>query len=262
MTSRIEATFEKTKVEKRAALVTYIMGYDPDLETCESLLQQLPEAGADIIELGMPFSDPMADGPTIQLAANRAIEAGATTRKVLDMVAGFRKKNTTTPIILMGYYNPIYHYGLDKFVKEAVEAGVDGMIIVDLPPEEEEEFVSIAEPAGLALIKLTAPTTTPERAEKVLQHASGFVYYISVAGITGAKSANIKDTEAMLMQLRQSTDLPIAVGFGIKTPEQAKDVAQMADAVVVGSAFVQLAGEGKTDEILELCRNMAQKLEK
>ncbi len=242
-TQRIDRKFAQLKQENRAGLVTYMMGFDPDYETSLEILKGMPKAGADIIELGMPFSDPMADGVTIQLAANRALKAGSKTKDIIKIVSEFRKEDDVTPIILMGYYNPVLHYGVEKFVADAVAAGVDGVILVDLTPEEEGEFTQYAIPAGLSLIKLTAPTTTEERAKLVLKEASGFVYYISVAGITGGKSADITSIDAALTRLRKVTDLPIAVGFGIKTPEQAKDIAKVADAVVVGSAFVNIIGE-------------------
>lgn len=260
--NRIEKLFAKTKAENRAALVTYMMGYDPDYETSLEILKGLPKAGADIIELGMPFSDPMADGPTIQLAANRAFKAGATTKKIVSMVKEFRKDNQGTPIILMGYYNPIYHYGIESFVNDAIDAGVDGVIIVDLTPEEESEFTDVASPAGLSLIKLTSPTTDSNRAKVVLKNSSGFVYYISVAGITGTKSAQVSDVKSSLDNLRENTDLPIAVGFGIKTPEQAAEIAEIADGVVVGSAFVnqieQNLGDNKkaSEAVLELAEKI------
>ncbi len=254
MTDRIAKAFTRAKAQNRAALVTYIMGCDPDGKTSARVMKELPAAGADIIELGMPFSDPMADGPTIQAAGTRALAAGATTKKILGMVREFRKKNAETPIILMGYYNPIYHYGVRAFVTDAVKAGVDGVIIVDLPLEEDAEFTEVAIPAGLALIRLTAPTTDAARAKLVLKNASGFVYYISVAGITGVKSAKTADVARQVKALRQVTKIPIAVGFGIKTPTQAAEFAKLADGVVVGSALVKLIGEGKPEKALELVR--------
>ncbi len=243
MTKRIDNTFSNLKEQGRAALVTYIMAYDPDMETSLEIMRGMPQAGADIIELGMPFSDPMAEGPIIQKSAARALAIGCTIKKVINMVHEFRKDNTKTPVILMGYYNPIYHYGLDIFVADAKNAGVDGFIIVDLPPEEEGEFTDMSIPAELSLIKLTAPTTTKKRAEIVLKRSSGFVYYVSIAGITGTKEANIGDVRSKITELRESTDLPIAVGFGIKTPEQVSKMSEVADGVVVGSAFVRLIEE-------------------
>ncbi|NDF11231.1 MAG: tryptophan synthase subunit alpha [Proteobacteria bacterium] len=238
---RIEKRFAELKAEGRAALVTYMMGCDPSLKTSLSLLKALPKAGADLIELGVPFTDPMADGPTIQRAAVRAFKAGATLKKILGMVKEFRKGDNETPLILMGYYNPIYCYGVKDFVHDALDAGVDGVIIVDLPPEEESEFTDIARPAGLSLVKLTTPTTDDQRAKVVLRNASGFVYYVSIAGVTGTKTANYAEVEKSVKRLKKQTKLPIAVGFGIKTPEHAKKVSGFADAVVVGSAFVEAA---------------------
>jgi tryptophan synthase alpha chain len=232
------------------------MGYDPTREASMEMLKALPAAGADIIELGISFSDPMADGITIQQAAMRAFEAGASLKGVLAMVQEFRQVNITTPLILMGYYNPIYRYGIAAFVQDAVFAGADGVIIVDLPPEEEEEFTEIAAPAGLALIKLTSPTTDAARAKVVLKHASGFVYYISVAGVTGTKSSATSDVAKQVAVLKQVTDLPIAVGFGISTPEHAKSLAPVAEGVVVGSAIVKLVGAGKQEEALQLVRDI------
>lgn len=257
MLHRIEQAFAHAKSHNRAALVTYIMGFDPDKETSLAMMKSLPSHGADVIELGMPFSDPMADGPTIQAAGNRALEAGGSVKGVLELLAEFRKDNHTTPVILMGYYNPVYRYGLQAFVKDALSAGADGVILVDLPPEEEEEFTAIAIPAGLALIKLTSPTTDAERAKIVLKRASGFVYYISVAGVTGVKSAEVEDIQAHLAVLKQVTPLPIAVGFGIATPEQAATIAPLSEGVVVGSAIVKLVGQGKTQEALALVKSIA-----
>ena len=238
--SLIEKTFKNTKSQNRAALVTYVMACDPDYETSLEIIKNLPQAGADIIELGMPFSDPMADGPTIQQAGTRALSQDCNLNKILDMVKEFRTDNNDTPIILMGYYNPIYHYSVDKFVKDVTDAGVDGIIIVDLPPEEEAEFTDVATPAGLSLIKLTTPTTDKQRAEKILKNSSGFIYHVSVAGITGQKSPDTKAVKDRIDSLRELTGLPIAVGFGIKTPEQAKEISSLADGIVVGSAIVKL----------------------
>ncbi|NBO19290.1 MAG: tryptophan synthase subunit alpha [Proteobacteria bacterium] len=237
MSTRIESTFSGLK-GKRAALIPFLMAFDPDRETTLAALDALVEAGADIIEIGIPFSDPMADGPVIQAAGLRALQGGATLAGVLALVAEFRRKNTHTPLILMGYYNPIYRYGAEVFCADAAKAGADGLILVDLPPEEEQELTPYLQAQGLKLIRLIAPTSLETRAKTLCESASGFVYYISVTGITGAKSANNSDLKAQLAQLRQHTKLPIAVGFGIKTPQQVKDVASMADAVVVGSALV------------------------
>lgn len=238
--NRIENTFAKCRRENRAALIPFIMGYDPDAATSAALLDALPAAGADLIEIGIPFSDPMADGPVIQAAGKRALGAGATIAGILELVRGFRKTHTDTPIILMGYFNPVYRYGNEKFCKDAVAAGVDGIILVDLPPEEEQEMRPYLDATGLKLIRLIAPTSGRDRTALLCQSASGFVYYISITGITGAKAANNTDLKQQVDTIRQLTDLPIAVGFGIKTPEQAKQVAALADAVVVGSALVEV----------------------
>ncbi len=239
MSERFAHSFGRAAAENRAALITYIMAQDPDRRTSQAILDGLPEAGADIIELGMPFSDPTADGPTIQEASWRSLKAGGSVKTTLEMVRHFRQKNTHTPIVLMGYFNPILHYGLDAFVTDAREAGIDGLIMVDLPPEEERQLTCLLEPAGLSLIKLTTPTTDEARADVILNAASGFVYYVSVAGITGTTSADAADIEAKVAMLKRKSNLPVAVGFGIKTPEQASAVAAVADGIVVGSALVQ-----------------------
>lgn len=236
---RITQCFERLKQQREKALVTYIMASDPDMATSEKLLCALPDAGADIVELGMPFSEPMADGPTIQRAAERSLKAGGSVRNTLKLAQAFRNQHPEVPLVLMGYYNPIYHYGVQAFVKDALAAGVDGVIIVDLPPEEEEEFTSVAQPAGLALVRLTTPTTDDNRAPRVLRHASGFVYYISITGITGTASAVADDISPAIDGLRKHTKLPIVVGFGIKTPEQASALSGAVDGIVVGSAIVQ-----------------------
>lgn len=236
--ARIEARFAALKREGRAGLVAYVMSGDPDLETSARILAGLPAAGADIIELGMAFTDPMADGPSIQAAGLRALKAGITLRGTVEMVRQFRKSDSDTPIVLMGYYNPIYAYGVDAFLKDAREAGIDGLIVVDLPPEEDSELCLPAIEAGLSFIRLATPTTDDKRLPTVLRNTSGFVYYVSYAGITGAKSAQAGSVGEAIDRMRRQTDLPIAVGFGIRTPEQARDIAKVADAAVVGSAFI------------------------
>lgn len=245
MTLRIKQIFDTAKAQNRAALITFIMGGDPDLQTTGELLFTLPQAGADIIEIGVPFSDPMADGPVIEAAGKRAISKGTTLKKILDTVSQFRTANTTTPIILMGYYNPIYRYGVQKFCKDAGAAGVDGLIIVDLPPEEEREITPHLEQNGLCLVRLIAPTSNDERVKKITASASGFVYYISVTGVTGAATASSIDLAAKLEALHKDIALPIVVGFGIKTAQQVKEAAKHADAVVVGSALVNVIAESK-----------------
>ena len=241
--SRIAARFAQLKKEGRAGLITFITAGDPDRATSQAILDGLPGAGADLIELGMPFSDPMADGPVIELASRRALKAGATVASTLAMVRAFREKDGATPIILMGYYNPIYARGPDSFCTEAAEAGVDGLIIVDLPPEEAAELAGPAREAGIDIIYLTAPTTDDARLPTVLASASGFVYYVSIAGITGTASAQTASVAASLARIRRHTDLPLAVGFGIRTPAQVREIGQLADAAVVGSAIVQKLAE-------------------
>jgi len=236
--SRIATRFAKLKAENRAGLVTFIMAGDPDRATSQSLLDGLPAAGADVIELGMPFTDPMADGPAIQLAGQRALAAGGTLRQTLEMVAEFRKRDAETPIILMGYYNPIYAWGAETFAADAAGAGVDGLIIVDLPPEEAQELVPHLRAVGMDFIVLTTPTSDDARLPVVLANASGFVYYVSIAGITGTASATGSAIEEAVARIRRHTDLPICVGFGIKTPDQAAQIARVAEGAVVGSAIV------------------------
>lgn len=257
MTQRLDTRFAHLKAEGRAALVTFTMAYDPNLTVSQSLLNALPEAGVDIIEMGIPFSDPVADGPTIQLAGQRALDAGATLSGVLDMVREFRKTDTETPIILMGYYNPIFHYGTEQFLADAVAAGVDGSIIVDLPSEELGEIQPHADKHGFAVIRLVAPTTGDARLENMLEGARGSAYYIAVAGITGAGSADIGTLEKRVKHLKTIAKLPIAVGFGVKTPEQAAEIATFADAVVVGSALVKTLDEQGSDAALALVRTLA-----
>ena len=263
---RINDTFSRLAMENKTALVSYVMSHDPDYAGSLTIMKGLAESGADIIELGMAFSDPMADGPTIQEAAIRALDAGATIKSTLQIVRDFRQLNDTIPIILMGYYNPVLHYGVEAFAKDAVDAGVDGVIIVDLTPEEENEFIIHSEKVDLAHIKLTAPTTTKERAEKVLKHASGFVYYISVAGITGGKSATPEEVKSKLEELRTISNLPFVVGFGIKTPEQAATFKDISEGVVIGSAFVNKIKDHGNDtesavtEIASLASNISRVL--
>lgn len=239
--SRIDARFAALKGEGRSALVAFITAGDPTMEQSGALLNALPGAGADLIELGMPFSDPMADGPAIQASSLRALKAGMTLQKTLGLAANFRIKDQTTPLILMGYCNPIFTYGAERFAQAAAAAGVDGLIIVDLPPEEEDELKPFADKAGLALIRLVAPTTDDQRLAKVLAGTSGFVYFISITGVTGTREFDIGELKPHLERVRRATHLPIAVGFGIKTPERAAEVARLADAVVVGSAIVEAA---------------------
>ena len=241
--TRIEQRFASLREEGRAGLVTYLCAGDPDLQTSFEILKGLPEAGADIMEIGMPFSDPMADGPAIQAGNVRAIAGGATLAGVLDLVRRLRETDQTTPIVLMGYYNPVHHMGKDVFLRLATEAGVDGLIMVDLPPEEDAEFCLPAKQAGLDFIRLATPTTDDRRLPTVLRNASGFLYYVSVTGITGTAAPVADQVGAAVERIKRSTELPIAVGFGIRTPEQAAAIARHADAAVVGSALVELVAK-------------------
>ncbi|MFO0993924.1 MAG: tryptophan synthase subunit alpha [Hyphomicrobiales bacterium] len=240
MTTRIEKRFAELKQKGRAALVTFVTAGDPDYATSLEIIKGLPKAGADLIEFGMPFTDPMADGPAVQAAGLRALKAGQTTKKTLEMVREFRKADDATPVVLMGYYNPIYIYGVDRFLADAKAAGVDGLIIVDLPPEEDEELCIPAMKAGINFIRLATPTTDDKRAPTVFKNTSGFVYYVSVLGITGTKAPDLASVKANVTRLKKHTSLPIAVGFGVKTPEQARIIGQDADGVVVGSALVNV----------------------
>ncbi|CAN5503602.1 tryptophan synthase subunit alpha [soil metagenome] len=268
MTTRIDARFAELKAEGRAAFVTFVMAGDPDLATSLQIVKALPKAGADIIEIGMPFTDPMADGPAIQAAGLRALKAGTTLRKTLALVSDFRKDDAKTPIVLMGYYNPIYIYGVDKFLIDAKAAGVDGLIIVDLPPEEDTELCLPAMKAGLNFIRLATPTTDDKRLPVVLENTSGFVYYVSITGITGSGSADSAVVGEAVARIKRHTGLPVCVGFGIRTPEAARDIAQHANGAVVGSALIDalrgsLDADGKAtaktvDAIADLVSSLAQ----
>jgi tryptophan synthase alpha chain len=266
--SRIARRFAALKRDHRSGLVTFVTAGDPDLGTSMDIFRRLPAAGADIIELGMPFSDPMADGPTIQASSQRALKAGQTLSRTFGMVAAFRDVDRETPVILMGYYNPIYRYGVDRFVRDARAVGVDGLIVVDLPPEECEELLYPARAAGLDVIFLVAPTSDDARLPVILAYASGFVYYVSITGITGTTSAIYDDVARSITRIRSHTQLPVAVGFGIRTAEQAAAMAGCADAAVVGSALVAKVAEhldgagqaqaGLADAVLALVRSLAQ----
>ncbi len=260
--SRLQTRFAELKQQNRAALVTFITGGDPDYATSLTILKGLPAAGADVIELGMPFTDPMADGPAIQLANIRALAAKQTLAKTLQMVREFRAEDQSTPLVLMGYFNPIHYYGVPRFIEDAKAAGVDGLIVVDLPPEHNEDLCDPAQAAGIDFIRLTTPTTDDHRLPTVLNGSSGFVYYVSVAGVTGSGSATLEHVEQAVACLRRHTDLPISIGFGIRTPEHAATIARLADGVVVGSALIdQIANAANSqqaiDGVLGLCRELA-----
>ena len=267
-TGRLEKRFKELLNDGRAGLICFVTAGDPDRHCSLEILKGLPDAGADIIELGMPFTDPMADGPSIQAAGLRALAAGQTMRDTLDMVREFRRENQNTPIILMGYYNPIYSYGVNLFLTDALDSGVDGLIVVDLPPEEDGELCLPARDAGLHFIRLATPTTSDTRLPTVLRNASGFVYYVSITGITGVGAAGAGSVASAVKRLRSRTDLPIAVGFGIRTPEQAGEIAKDADAAVVGSALVDQITKGIAERsdpieaVLSLTRDLANGVRK
>ena len=268
MSTRIDKRFAALKKEGRAALVTFIMAGDPDYDTSRAIAKALPKAGADIIELGMPFTDPMADGPAIQAAGLRALKAGQHMTRTLSLVRDFRKDDDQTPIILMGYYNPIYIYGNERFLADAKAAGVDGLIIVDLPPEEDDELCLPALKAGINFIRLATPTTDDKRLPKVLTNTSGFVYYVSVTGVTGTAAPDTSKVTGAVARIKRHTRLPVAVGFGVKTAEQARAIAEGADGVVVGSALVDAmfksldktgkAGAGTVNAVTQLVSALAQ----
>jgi tryptophan synthase alpha chain len=265
--SRLQTRFADLKEQNRAALVTFITAGDPAYDTSLAILKGLPKAGADVIELGMPFTDPMADGPAIQLANIRALDAKQNLAKTLQMVREFRVEDSTTPLVLMGYYNPIHNYGVERFIAEARESGVDGLIVVDLPPEHNNELCDPAQEAGLDFIRLTTPTTDDNRLPTVLNGSSGFVYYVSVAGVTGAGAATIEHVKEAVTRLRRHTDLPISIGFGIRTPDQAAAIARVAEGVVVGSALIdQIANAQSADQavsgVLKLCAELSEGVRK
>ncbi|WP_121065891.1 tryptophan synthase subunit alpha [Chachezhania antarctica] len=256
--TRIDAKFSALKTANRKAFVAYMMAGDPDLETSFELMKGLPAAGVDVIELGVPFTDPMADGPTIQAAGQRALASGTTLQDVLDMVRRFRADDDTTPIVLMGYYNPIYSRGVDTFLADANEAGVDGLIVVDLPPEEDDELCVPAQKTGLNFIRLATPTTDNKRLPKVLENTSGFVYYVSITGITGAAEAQADHVGPEVARIKSQTDLPVVVGFGIRTPEASQAMAGVSDGAVVGSAIVsKLASGAPVAEVLDFVASLA-----
>lgn len=257
--SRLTDRFARLRAENRAAFVAYVMAGDPDHDTALRIVQGLPSAGVDVIELGMPFTDPMADGPAIQAAGQRALAAGASLRRTLETASRFRKSDDATPIVMMGYYNPIYAYGVERFLTDAKAAGIDGLIVVDLPPEEDEELCLPATAAGLHFIRLATPTTDDARLPKVLSNTSGFVYYVSITGITGAAEASAAAVGPQIARIKAHTDLPVCVGFGIRTPERARAMAGIADGVVVGSAIVERIASGAgPDDVLAFVKTLAE----
>ena len=256
--TRIDDTFARLKAEGKKAFVAYVMAGDPDYETSLEVVKGLPDAGVDIIELGLPFTDPMADGSTIQLAGQRALDGGQSLEKTLQIARELRKGNDTTPIVMMGYYNPIYSRGVERFLSDAKEAGIDGLIIVDLPPEEDVELCIPAQKAGLNFIRLATPTSDDKRLPKLLENTSGFIYYVSITGVTGAAAAQSGDVGPEVARIKSHTGLPVIVGFGITTPEAAENIASVADGAVVGSAIVNQIAEGKpVPEILEFVKSLA-----
>ncbi|MCL4127068.1 UNVERIFIED_CONTAM: hypothetical protein GTU68_053507 [Idotea baltica] len=256
--TRIDAKFAELTANSKKAFVAYVMAGDPDYDTSLEVVKGLPAAGVDVIELGLPFTDPMADGPTIQLAGQRALDAGMTLERTLQLATEFRKGDDTTPIVLMGYYNPIYSRGVERFLQDAKAAGIDGLIVVDLPPEEDDELCIPAQQAGLNFIRLATPTTDDKRLPKVLQNTSGFVYYVSITGITGAAEAEAVDVAPEVARIKSQTELPVIVGFGIKTPETSRAIASVADGAVVGSAIVAKIGDGEpVDDVLAFVKSLA-----
>ncbi|WP_120503515.1 tryptophan synthase subunit alpha [Sulfitobacter mediterraneus] len=256
--TRIDAKFADLKAKGKKAFVSYIMAGDPDFDASLAVMRGLPEAGVDVIELGLPFTDPMADGPTIQLAGQRALESGMTLNRTLEMATEFRKDDDTTPIVLMGYYNPIYSMGVDAFLVAAKAAGIDGLIVVDLPPEEDEELCLPAQAAGLNFIRLATPTTDDKRLPRVVQNTSGFVYYVSITGITGAAEAEAGDVAPEVTRIQKASGLPVIVGFGVNTPEKSEAIAGVADGVVVGSAIVsRIAAGDSTADVLAFVKTLS-----
>ncbi|WP_299564054.1 tryptophan synthase subunit alpha [uncultured Sulfitobacter sp.] len=256
--TRIDATFARLKADGKKAFVSYVMAGDPDFERSFEIVRGLPAAGVDIIELGLPFTDPMADGPTIQLAGQRALDAGMTLKRTLEMARRFREEDDSTPIVLMGYYNPIYSMGVDRFLVAAKESGIDGLIIVDLPPEEDAELCLPAQAAGLNFIRLATPTTDDKRLPRVAQNTSGFIYYVSITGITGSAEADAGDVAPEVVRIQKASGLPVIVGFGVNTSQKSRAIAEVADGVVVGSAIVSQIAAGKSAaEVLAFVKTLA-----
>ena len=246
--NRIKKTFDKLNKNNKKALGIFVTAGDPDFESSLKLITNLPNNGADFIEIGMPFSDPMADGPSIQLSSQRALKSGMNLNKCLSLIQIFREKNNHTPVILMGYYNPIYKFGKEKFIKNCIELGVDALIIVDLPPEEDDEFYIEAEKNNISMIRLVTPTTNEKRLKKILLNATGFVYYVSITGITGTQAPNVKSVQTNIKKIKQVTDLPVVIGFGIRSPAQATLMSEMSDGIVIGSAVVDLIKKSIDDD--------------
>lgn len=256
--TRIDDTFARLAAEGKKAFVAYVMAGDPDFDTSLDVVKGLPGAGVDVIELGLPFTDPMADGPTIQLAGQRALEGGMTLNKTLALARAFREDDQTTPIVMMGYYNPIYSHGVEAFLADAKDAGIDGLIVVDLPPEEDAELCLPAQAAGLNFIRLATPTTDDKRLPRVAQNTSGFVYYVSITGITGSAEAQADDVSPEVARIKSASGLPVIVGFGVNTPEKSRAIAEVADGVVVGSAIVGRIGKGdSTADVLAFVKSLA-----
>ena len=256
--TRIDAKFSDLRAQGKKAFVAYIMAGDPDYETSLEILKGLPGAGVDVIELGLPFTDPMADGPTIQAAGQRALDGGMTLQRTLDLARAFRETDNTTPIVLMGYYNPIYSRGVDTFLADAKDAGIDGLIVVDLPPEEDAELCLPAQAAGLNFIRLATPTTDDARLPRVLQNTSGFVYYVSITGITGSAEAQATDVGPEVARIKAATDLPVIVGFGINSPEKSRNIASVSDGAVVGSAIVSKIADGNpVSDVLAFVKSLS-----
>ena len=266
--NRIKKTFEKLNQNNKKALGIFVTAGDPNFENSLKLITDLPDNGADFIEIGMPFSDPMADGPSIQLSSQRALKSGMNLNKCLSLIKIFREKNNTTPLILMGYFNPIYKFGKDKFIRNCVELGVDALIIVDLPPEEDDEFYFEAEKYNLSVIRLVTPTTDEKRLKKILLNASGFVYYVSITGITGTQAPDIGNVQNNIKKIKQVTDLPIVIGFGIRSPDQATLMSEVSDGIVIGSAVVDLIkktldnNDNSSSEDLIRCLNFTKEVSK
>ena len=256
MTLRIDNCFETLKLTDKKALITFLTAGDPNYDLSLELIKSLPEAGADIIEIGMPFSDPMADGPAIQASSLRAINSGHKMEKTFEMIESFRKDNSHTPIILMGYFNPIYNYGVDSFIKKIIDIEVDGVIVVDLPPEEDNELCNALESADLSFIRLVTPTTNADRLNKILQKTSGFLYYVTVTGITGQNSADLKELETSINLIRSESNLPIVAGFGIKSRKDVENISALTDGVVVGSSIVNIITDNISDK-----KNMLEKID-